>query len=265
MVVRSAMQTFNYETRTSASPGGGGGHRRLVEVRTPAAAERDMSASIHSLSDSFKNSIASSSFDSRDMEAQFQKFAQLVSRLNHAKESLAREALRSNAHSSSQQARLLREESEAHDEVKELEKALRIACDQAMSIRVEISKAEEEAEMRYLKFEVRALNLKVWEHLLQDPDCREVYKQKMKARTRPFGKFTHLAITLDDWIKLKKKLEWIEKALVLANEKQDTFGEDEKIALKETLKLKANIIHRYNGLNEIVFEENDDDDAKEIA
>ena len=257
MEVRSDMP-YKYETQKSSH----GGHL-LVDVRTPAA-ERDMSASIHSLNDSLRNSIASSSFDSRDMEAQFQKFAQLVSRLNLAKASLAREALRSNAHSSSRQARLLREQSEANEEVKQLEEALRIACDQAMSIRVEVSKAEEQAEIRYLKFEVRVLNLKVWEHLLQDHDCREVYKQKMKPRTRPFGKFTHVAITLDDWIKLKKKLEWIEKALVLANETQDTFGEDEKFALKKTLKLKANIIHRYNGLNEIIFEGNDDDD-KEIA
>jgi hypothetical protein len=208
------------------------------------------------------NVPTSGAFDMDEIELQIHHSTQLASRLKSAKETLARDALLFNAHSSSRQAKLLREEAEAQDAVRYLEKALKQACDQAMTTRVAMSKAEEQAEIRYLKFEVQLLNLKLWEHLLKDFDTREVYQKKMKPRTNRFNKFSHMATSLDDWIKLKKKLEWIEKALVMSNEKLDTFGEKQKNALKETLKLKANIIYRYNRLNEICF---DDDDEEETS
>jgi len=200
---------------------------------------------------------------------------QLSSRLHRALETLARDAFRSNAHSTSQEAKLLCEESEADDVVRTLEEKLREACDHSMALRVEISKIEERAQIRYLKFEVRVLNMKVWEHLLHDCDCREVYTQKkmLPRTTGPFGKFTHRAKTYDDWMKLKRKLEWIEKALIVCQQKEEeeeeknnnnekskmpeedaTQDKETLRTLKGTLKLKADIIQRYNRLNEIVFE-----------
>jgi hypothetical protein len=212
-------------------------------------------ASTNPFDDGWVDRSPTSTFDMREIDVQAQRAAQLASRLKRVKDLLSRDTLRFNAHTSTRQAKLLREESEALDEVRLLERSLQEACDRAMTARVEITKVEEEAEIRYVKFQVRVLNLKLWEHLLLDRDCQEVYRKPMKPRTTPFGTFSHVANSMDDWITLRKKLEWIEKVLVMSNAKVDDSAEVEKITLKGILKRKACVIHRYNRLNEIFFED----------
>ncbi len=169
-------------------------------------------------------------------------------------EKLAREVLRHKADSLAKQARLLREESKATEAISRLEGSLKEACDRSIACRIDISKLREAEGIRYIKFEVKALNLKVWEYLLQDPDCHEIYAQAIKPRTRPFGDFSHIATGVSDWVKLRHKLEWIEKVLVLSEPNQ-SCPETDKIALKKVLKKKADAIHRFNILNDIIFEE----------
>lgn len=170
---------------------------------------------------------------------------------------LAREMLRNKADSFAQQARLLREESLATEEVSHLEESLEGACDRAIECRIAISELQEAEEIRFIKFEIKILNLKLWEDLLKDPDCKEIYGQKMKQRVRPFGEFSHLATTVTDWAKLRQKLEWIEKVLVMS--KFDELDPIEDMhSMKKVLAKKADAIHKYNVLNDIIFEEHDE-------
>lgn len=180
---------------------------------------------------------------------------EMEQRLDADSKRLARKLLRSKSNSFSEQARLLRQESIATEEVNRLEDSLQDACDHAIGCRIAMAEMQEAEEMKYIKFEVKILNLKLWEDLLKDPDCREIYAQKMKPRVRPFGYFSHLASSVTEWVKLRQKLEWIERVFVMS--KFDELDPIENMeAMKKVLAKKADAIHKYNMLNEIVFEEN---------
>jgi hypothetical protein len=159
-----------------------------------------------------------------------------------------------------QQARLLREESKATEVVATLEESLQEACDRSIACRVAIAKLQQFEEIKQIQYEVQILNLKLWEYILQDPDCCEIYAEPIKPRTRPFGDFSHIAFWVSDWIKLRQKLEWIERVLVMS-EPDPTRSEADTMALKKILKKKADAIHRFNRLNDIVFEEEDEGDS----
>jgi len=171
---------------------------------------------------------------------------------------LAREVLRNKADSFALQAKLLREESLATEVVSHLEKSLQNACDKAIECRMAMAELQEAEEIRYIKFEVKILNLKIWEDLRKDPDCKEIYAQKMEPRVRPFGEFSHLAFAVTEWVKLRQKLEWIEKVLVKS--KFDELDPIENMhVMKKVLAKKADAIHKYNVLNDIIFFEKDED------
>ena len=165
---------------------------------------------------------------------------------------VARNMSRSKADSFAQQARFLREEAQATDAVNLLEESLHRACDQAIACRINMAKLQEAEEIKYVQFEVKILNLKIWDILLRDPDCRDIYSQEKKQRTRPFGSFSHLASSVTDWVKLRQKLEWIEKVLIMSQfDENDPIDDAQKVT--KILKRKADAIHRYNRLNDIIF------------
>lgn len=178
----------------------------------------------------------------------------MMRRLVDEHNQVTRKMSRSKADSFAQQAKFLREEALAMDAVVHLEASLQRACDRTINCRIGMAKLQEAEEMKYIKFEVKILNLKLWENLLRDPDCRDIYAQKMKPRVRPFGSFSHLASSITDWVKLRQKLEWVEKVLVMSQfDENDPVENEERI--KKILKKKADAIHRYNRLNDIIFVE----------
>jgi hypothetical protein len=165
---------------------------------------------------------------------------------------VTRHMSRSKADSFAQQARYLREEAQASDAVNHLEGSLQRACDRAIACRMDMAKLQEAEEIKYVKFEVKVLNLKIWESLLRDPDCRDIYAQTMNLRVRPFGDFSNVASSVTEWVKLRQKLEWVEKVLVMSQFKETNPIEDEQ-SITKILKKKADAIHRYNCLNDIIF------------
>lgn len=207
--------------------------------------------------DETNNNSPTSTFDYDAIEEDILRL-EMSKDLKLDQERLVREVLRHKADSLAQQARLLREESKATEVVAELEESLQVACDQSISCRVAISKLQQVEEIKHLQYEVQILNLKLWEYILQDPDCCEIYSEPIKPRSRPFGDFSHVAFWASDWIKLRQKLEWIERVLVMS-EPDPTNSEADTLALKKILKKKAEAIHRFNQLNDIIFEEEDEE------
>lgn len=196
-----------------------------------------------------------SSWDVQGMQAEVKR-ADLQARLDQARRVLKQDTQRFQNQSSSQHAKMLREESELVEETTRFESELHQACDHAIALRVKMARVEEEAQIRHLKWQVRILNLKLLECILQDPDCQDIYSESSSSnrvlpRTQLFNKFSQCQ-SLDDWIGIKRKLEWIEKVLVISNEELAKCEEarDEK-RLTEILEVKGEAIHRYNDLNDI--------------